>query len=429
MKWDSLVHDAAELLNIPAELQPNLISLKENIFTITAVVSRNAKFTKPREFANELATAYAHSVYADRDDQAKVFAKFETVMKTCEITIFLGNTIMVSLMDTYKKVGNFILDSHNTMPIILGVDEHGDIKTLDMKYVESMIIAGMPRSGKSWFVQAVLTQMCAFCSPKDLNLYILDPKAGTSDYNKFTLPHVKMFASKYVDANGTVVNEGLKGILDVLRYVADVEAPRRKKILGDAGCVNINDFRSKYPDVDMPYIYIVIDEMVTLSSMEKEQEKEYQTDLRNIVTQFPNLGIRGIFIPHEVKNQIIDKTAYDSIKSRISVKGSPEHIEASTGTKVRDFPYKLTNTGDMAVNIDRLSPATLFVHGVVLTKSNDENNKIFDFLRRFWGKLEPDELKNSVAYGVDEIATGQLQAKEALNSADDDEEFDLFDDD
>ena len=193
-------------------------------------------------------------------------------------------------------------------------------------------------------------------------------------------------------------------------------------ILGGNGFVNISDFRDKFPDISLPYLYIVVDEMVTLSKMEKEDEIEYQSYLDMIVTQFPNLGIRGIFIPHEVKNQIISKTAYDSIKARISVKGSPAHIEASTGTKERAFRYKLSNVGDMAVNVDEISSKTVFVHGVALTSSNDKNNEIFDYLRRCWSRLEPDETQGSVA---EKAEVAQFH-QELIDSANSDDEIDIF---
>lgn len=394
--WDDIVQRASAITGLKDDEVPYLKQLKENAFTVTAIINRTPKM-RPDLIANEIAKAYAYKTYDDDEKRASVFAKYETVLDDCIITVFTGASHMISLKDMYAKCEDFVLDKKNMIPIVLGVNEKGKVICTDFRKIESIIVAGMPRSGKSWLVQAILTQMCALLSPKELIIYILDPKASTSDYKRFCLPHVKKFASKYTDFNGNIVNKDSLGVLDTLRHIVNVEAPRRKKLIGDNGCANINDFREKFPDIDLPYIYIVVDEMVTLSSMEKEDEKEYQSYLDMIVTQFPNLGIRGMFIPHEVKNQIISKTAYDSIKARISVKGSPEHIEASTGTKPRAFPYRLCNVGDMAVNIDTISASTQFVHGVALTDSNEKNNQLFDYLRRVWSKLEPDEVQNSVA--------------------------------
>lgn len=424
LSWDDIIQRASAVTGLKDDDIPYLKALEENLFTIKATISRTPKM-KPDLIGEEVAKAYAYNEYDNDEDRARVFAKVETVLDECVITVFTGASHMISLKDMYTKSEKFILDKKNTIPVVLGINEKGNVVTADFKKIESIIIAGMPRSGKSWLVQAILTQMCALLPPSELNIFFLDPKASTSDFKNFKLPHVKKFASRYTDSNGVVVNKEYTGILDVLRWVVNVEAPRRKKLIGDHGKVNINDFKATHPDVKLPIIYIVIDEMVTLSEMIKEEEKEYQSYLKMIVTQFPNLGIKGMFIPHEVKNQIIDKTAYDSIKARISVKGSPEHIEASTGTKPRAFPYKLANVGDMAVNIDTISVSTLFVHGVALTDDNDKNNALFDFIRRFWSKYAPEEFADSVAKGVDEEkANNSLLA--SVNTNDDIEIDDLF---
>ena len=424
LSWDDIIQRASAVTGLKDDDIPYLKALEENLFTIKATISRTPKM-KTDLIGEEVAKAYAYNEYDNDEDRARVFAKVETVLDECVITVFTGASHMISLKDMYTKSEKFILDKKNAIPVVLGVNEKGNVVTADFKKIESIIIAGMPRSGKSWLVQSILTQMCALLPPSELNIFFLDPKASTSDFKNFKLPHVKKFASKYTDSNGVVVNKEYTSILDVLRWVVNVEAPRRKKLIGDHGKVNINDFKATHPDVKLPIIYIVIDEMVTLSEMIKEEEKEYQSYLKMIVTQFPNLGIKGMFIPHEVKNQIIDKTAYDSIKARISVKGSPEHIEASTGTKPRAFPYKLANVGDMAVNIDTISVSTLFVHGVALTDDNDKNNALFDFIRRFWSKYAPEEFADSVAKGVDEEkANDSLLA--SVNTNDDIEIDDLF---
>lgn len=422
--WDNVIQRASSITGLKESELPYLKELEENLFTIKATITRSPKM-KAELIADEVAKAYAFKIYDNDEDRAKVFAKVDTVLDECIITVFTGESEIISLKDMYSKCEDYIVDIKNKIPVVLGVNEKGSVIYLDLKKVESMIVAGMPRSGKSWLVQAILTQMCALASPKDISFFVLDPKADTSDFIKFKLPHIKKFASKFKDSNGNIVNPDFPDIMETLRYIVNVEAPRRRKLIGGSGLPNISDFRAKYPDVELPYLYVVIDEMVTLSKMDKEDEAEYQSYLDMIVTQFPNLGIRGIFIPHEIKNQIISKTAYDSIKARISVRGSASHIEASTGTKPRDFSYKLVNLGDMAVSIDEVSSRTIFVHGVALTNSNEENNALFDYLRRAWAKIDPDCIKGTVAEGADaDSDIGKLLKEIDLDNTDD---MDLFD--
>lgn len=425
LAFDSKIREAAEVANIK-EI-PQLLEMKETLLTIELVIERKTKYNAD-ELGAEIAKIYGFDPDTNEINPS-VYAKTQTVGTKCYITLFTGETALVSLRDLYNNCKDYICDNKNYMPVVLGIDQKGKIMVTDLKKDDTcMIIAGMPRSGKSWFVQAVLTQMCAFVSPSELNLYFFDPKAKTSDFKRFTLPHVKGFASQYTDEQGKVVNPEERRIMDLLSWVVNTEAPRRKKIIGEAGEVNLWDYKKKNPDVQLPLIYLVFDEMVTLSKMEKEQEKQYQSYLDMIVTQFPNLGIRAMFIPHEVKNQIISKTAYDSVKSRISVKGNEAHIEASTGAKPREFGYKLTHVGDMAVKMDMVnSGAPTFVHGVALSSSNEENVALFEYLRKLWNKIEPEQAANSVAKNID--TDRKLEELQKGIDLDDVDDMDIFGDD
>lgn len=390
LMYDTILQKCAKQLSPNGDDTPSLLELQESLLVVKFTVSRPKKI-KPELLLDEMVKAYAYTEYDEGDTESisKVFGNVITVLDKCVLTVFTGKTALVSLKDLYKRCEDYVLNTKNTIPIVLGFNERGDVQVVDFKKVESIIVSGMPRSGKSWLVQAILTQMCALLSPEEVHFYVIDPKADTSDFKRFTLPHVKKFACRYRNASGSEVNPGKVGIMDTLRFLVNEEAPRRKRLLGGAGFVNISDYNAKNAN-PLPYIYVIVDEMVTLSEMEKEDEREYQSYLAMIVTQFPNLGIRGMFVPHEVKNQVISKTAYASIKARISVKGNPDHIQAVTGSTPKDFKYKLCNVGDMAAAIDVLAADTVFIHGVAITDSNEGNNEIFDYLRRMWLKLRPD---------------------------------------
>ena len=405
IQWEQYLRDASETVGVKSDNLPDLVSLEENLFTIKLTTTRPVGF-KHEVVATELANIFA---YAGGSLNSKVYATAEAIGKNCIFTIFTGETAMISLRDMYKNCKDYILDADNTIPVVIGVDQQGQVIKCDFRKVESVLIAGMPRSGKSWFVQAVLTQMCALVSPSQLSLYICDPKEGISDYKAFCLPHVKKFVNNDND------------IVTTLRALVKQEAPRRKSLIGDAGFVNIWDYKERHPDVHLPVIYVVIDEVVTLAErMDKETKQEFQGLLVELISQLPALGIRAFLIPHVIKNDIIRKTTTDLIPCRISVCGDADHIESTTGTKPKDFTYKLKNTGDMAVKIPVVSSKTMYVHAPVLSNSNPKNNDIFDYLRRMWKVLEPDECNTEVTQKAEEA---KLTA-ELLSSVDDDDNLD-----
>jgi S-DNA-T family DNA segregation ATPase FtsK/SpoIIIE len=382
LAWEKYLRDSCEQTGVKEENLPTLERLEETLFTIKLTFNRPKVGFKGEAVADELVSIYS---YLGGKYNSKVYATIVNIAKECIITVFTGETAMISLKDMYDNCEKFVLDRKNYMPIVLGIDAIGDVITCDFKKIESLLIAGMPRAGKSWFAQAVLTQMCAFVPPSELNIYICDPKDGISDFKAFKLPHVKKFVS------------GDDNIVNTLRSVVKDLAPKRKKIIGDAGFVNIWDFKEVNPDVKMPVIYILIDEVVTLAErMEKETKQEFQGLLVELISQLPALGIRAFLIPHVIKDQIIAKTASDLIQCRISIMGDAGHIEACTATKPKDFSYKLVNKGDMAARIPLLGANTLYIHSPALSDSNPKNNKLFEYLLKMWSKLEPDEVKDSV---------------------------------
>lgn len=412
-EMEAAVQEAAEVTGCKETIE--LQKLQENYATIIATTSR-PQGIKPEATADELASIYAHrSNDISEAGRSRVYAKVETVGKTCIFTIFTGKTEMISLKDMYKQCEDYILDSKNYLPVVFGIDPMAKVIVYDLKKLESIIVAGMPRSGKSWFVQNMITQMAALTSPSELQFYICDPKGDISDFKSFCLPHVKKFATT------------LDGILETLRYLVNVEAPRRKKMIGAGDALtssqNIWDYKDRYPDVDLPIIYVVIDEVVTLATkFEKEENVEFRGMLRELISQLPALGIRAIMIPHVLKNDIIEKKTSDLVLCRISVMGDPEHVESVTGAKPKDFPFKLTRPGDMGVRMPPVSQNIMYLRAPVLNATNPENRELFDYMRRVWSKLEPDSVKGSVA----QQAENDSMLKECMATEQDIDDLDMF---
>lgn len=414
LAWEQYLRDACEATGVKQEALPNLISLEENLFTIKLTFDRPVGL-KADAVATEIANIYA---YGDGEDVLEnVSAKADVVGKRCFITIFTGENAMISLLDMYGVCKDFMLNTKNYMPVVLGINQRGDVIKADFKKMESVIITGMPRSGKSWFVKNILLQMCVFVPPTELNIYICDPKEGISDFKTFKLPHVKKFVS------------GDNNIVATLREVVKALAPKRRKIIGDAGYQTIWEYKEVHPEVHMPIIYVLVDEVVTLASrMDKETNNEFRMLLRELISQLPALGIRAFLIPHVLNNDIIEKKTSDIVDCKVSVCGDADHIEKATGSKPKEFPFKLANKGDMAVRMPLVSPKTMFVHAPVICETNPQINGVFDYMGRVWSKLEPNEVKGSLAVGVDDEKL-QSQATEMAFDDSDLEDLDLFGDD
>lgn len=381
--WDSIIKQAADVFRGNQEDSPNLLELKEKLFYYQLTVSRVKWIKNVDQLVTELVNIVKYDDNGGCDEN--VYGTGVYVGNKAIIKIYKGSTAMVSVKDAYRQCKDFILDTSNKMPVVLGIDSEGKVVVKDLTKIFALCVAGMPRSGKTWLVQSMLTQMCMYMKPSELIFYIYDPKDNVSDFKAMTMPHIKDFRSRDED------------IVTGLKYIVKTESARRTEIIGKAGCVNIEDYKKKNPGVEMPYIYVIIDEVITFATRMKDEKpdlyNEFQSYLKELVSRCPNLGIRLFMIPHVIKNDIIKKTTTDLIPCRISVKGSPDHIESVTGAKQKDFPYNLSHSGDMAVLLDG---HTNFCHAAILSSTNEENNQIFNFLTQLWMKIEPEGFKGSV---------------------------------
>lgn len=401
LAWDVIIENSAKIIggrNQETE-QMYLVELEEKLFYISLSIKRPRWLKNEDSLVKEIVNIYAFDNAKGVLDE-NIYGFGVTVGDIIKIKIMKGAFTKVSLRDTYKLAENYVLDTRNYLPVIFGIDMEGEVVCKDLKHMDSLLISGTPRTGKTSLALSILSQIAFFLPPSEAEFHICDPKDKLSDYNSFKIPHVKKFVSSPED------------ILKELRYIVKIEGSKRQELIGSAGYVNIWDYKKKNPDVHMPLLYVVIDEVITLAeTMDKDTKSEFQGLLSELVTRLPATGIRIIMMPHIIKNEIISKTVTDNIPCRISVMGSPEHVERTTGDK--KFKERLKNKGELAVKF--FNEKTKFVHGILLTPSNEELAEFFKFLNKFWLKQEPENHKNSV-----------MESNNEIRSSEDDDEFSIW---
>lgn len=379
---DTIVQDSAENFRTNANDElPYLISAVDTLFYIRLDIHRVKYIKNIDAYTKEIVSIFQYDRNTGKRDE-RIYGIGDTVGNEIHIKLMKGESVMVSLRDIYATREKDILDLDNKMPVVMGIDIEGEPVIRDFKQFNSLLVTGAPRTGKSWFLQAIIWQMMMYYSPDELWFYYFDPKKDLSDFKTAITPHVK----KFVTSDDNIIAQ--------LEYIVKVEGPRRKKQIGDAGCVNLDDYKKKYPNSDMPYLYVMIDEVVTLAErMDKDAKANFQGLLMELVSQLPATGIRLFMVPHLVKDNIIKKNITSLIPCRVSVMGNAEHIESSCG--VKNFPHPLINKGDTCTVLTG-EPKPLFIHGVVLSKSNDENLELFNYLAELWAKICPNSVAGSV---------------------------------
>lgn len=380
----NMIETATEVMGGKKAVEaPTVLKIEDGLFFITIILEKPNWLGSQNidKFVDELVKLCALDPVTHEVDRS-ITGTGTCVGTKIYIKIMKNENAIVTVKDTFYAVKDEILDPKKEIPVAFGIDSSGKVFVTDFYNVPGLIIAGAPRSGKSWCLKSLIAQMMMFKRPSELNLYLADPKNLTSDYFTMEVPHIKGFTADEFE------------LIKWLDYFCVTEANRRAQILFDAGGFkNVADFKKVHPEVEMPLIYIIVDEVITFTQrMDKETLTRFYKYLKEFVSRLPGYGINIIIVPHLLKNNVIDKNVTDMLPNRIIVKGGRTEIETILDCKSKEFPYKLNNAGDMGLKIgDFLG----YVHNTVISKSNSGFDKFFQFLTNFWLKVEPKSFRGS----------------------------------
>lgn len=382
-EWGTKVQASAEVAGLDTE-KVMLEAVYENLAVYQLkIVRQSGAGAKEKKLVEEVLNAYkVDDIGRDIAERKGAFATSRTAMGYLFITIFKSVPYMVTLGDAYSSCTDWVLDTSVKIPWVFGVSQDGELWKGDLLKIDSLIISGMPRSGKSWDMFSLMLQMCMWMSPEDLTFEVFDVKEGISEYSSFTLPHLKRFESD----PQRVVNR--------IYEIVNVEGDRRKKLLASYGVKKIQDLPA---DVHLPYLYVVIDEMIGLNqAIEQKSGKEelnrFRDNLNNLISQLPATGIRPLLVPHRIVDKVIPKTSSSLVACRVALKmDTDDGLKGAIDESRAAFGYSLPNAGDAAAKINIMnSGEPFYARSVVATPSDEENIKITKFVQSMWKRILPD---------------------------------------
>lgn len=424
--FSNMIRDAAVQVGTKDNSIPELLTVFENDFIFRLNCDRPIGI-KEQLIADEVASTFSRDEN-NMETLAGVYATTETSTGKFTINLFKGVpkekvgkvcNIKITLGDIYKDVQEFICNPKNQMPFIWGVNEFGKPIYCDIIGMNSLIISGEPRGGKSWKGQSIVAQLCMFNSPKEVEIYVFDGKNTASDYRyaSSVLPHIRYFCG---DQNK---------IADGIEKVLNKATSERDKILDDAGCINIKDYNEKFPNNKLPYMYIVVDEMMGLmeyytTNDMKEESNRFKGLLSIMVSKLAYTGVRFILFPHRIVDSVISKNTYSLVSSRAVVcQSNPDDLKSALDVTSKSFPYNLVSPGDMAIRSkDVEGGKVVYCHAEMLTTSNETNKKLFEFIGSVWGRLEPEckciDVSGSVCGSISIEGIGEVRKKKNSSPVD-----------
>ncbi|MEZ4750066.1 MAG: DNA translocase FtsK 4TM domain-containing protein [Bdellovibrionota bacterium] len=206
-------------------------------------------------------------------------------------------------------------DKKIRIPVALGKSTDGQAMIGDLAGMPHLLVAGATGSGKSVFVNSLITSFLYRMSPQQLRMILIDPKM--LELNVFEgLPHL---ISNIITRPQHAVN--------ALNW-AVMEMENRYNIMAEYGSKNIDSYNSsmKAASNKLPYIVIVVDELADLMLTSGGEVEEAITRLAQKARA---AGIHLVIATQRPSTDVVTGLIKANIPSRLAFK-VPSAVDSRT---------------------------------------------------------------------------------------------------
>ncbi len=224
------------------------------------------------------------------------------VPNNVSMTVGLKELLASSQFKRLKKDGIYIPAGKNVMA------EPVFINLTDMPH---LLVAGATGTGKSVFLNAMLTSLLYTYSPEELRIVIVDPKQ-LEFVNFEGIPHL-LFNKIITQAEeaAALLSYLVKEMEDRYKLFARVKV---KKIS------QYNETIDKRTTKKLPYIIILIDEFADLMMKNAAAKKDMDTSIQRLAQLARAAGISLVFATQRPTTDVIDGTIKNNFPARICFK-------------------------------------------------------------------------------------------------------------
>ena len=317
------------------------------------------------------------------------------------------------------------VNSKYAIPLALGVNISGEAMYYDLAKMPHMLIAGRTGSGKSVFVQSIITSIVYHFTPDKCKLMIVDPKAV--DFASWdNIPHlitpVVTDATEAVNALKWSVRDmedrykklqkmGVRNIGEYNQKVASLrdsgEVLTEQVVVGTDPETGEFEFETKAVDLsDMPYLVIIIDEVADLMTIAR---KDVEMCVQRLAQKARAAGIHLVMATQRPSADVITGVIKANFPTRISFQAR-SNIDSMT-TLGEKGAEQLLPCGDMLFSEAGRAPVR--IHGAFI--DNDEVGRVADFLRE-QGEPEYAEGVTTEEGEASDFVPGMPMSKEAKSN-------------
>jgi len=234
----------------------------------------------------------------------------------------------------------------------------------------SAVVIGIPGSGKSVFLHALICNAAINYSPDELNMYLIDfSGVEFNSYAIYNLPHARVIAPEAEREFG----------LSILNELVE-EGARRMELCRNNDVSNIVDLKVKKPSLHIPRLLVIIDEFQKIFEIDNDLiSREANAKIHTIIQEFRKFGINLVLATQKLpSSSILPK---DLIANRVVFKSSPADFSALISLP-SNIKVPQLHTGECIYNSESGSPYDNHrVRGFLVTKSDIDKllNRISEY--------------------------------------------------
>lgn len=219
-----------------------------------------------------------------------------------------GDKIVVEIPNkgSIVRFGDFMHDTKYRMELSktivpIGQNVEGENIYGDIVKMPHMLVAGATGSGKSVFINGIISSLLMKNTPYDLKMIMIDPKMV--EFKQYE----KLHYVKYI----TDTNKAISA----LSKLCD-EMDRRYSVMANAGCRDLETYNKENPNIRMPRIVLVIDEMADMM-VNKKFGKQVETNIIRIAQKARAAGIHMILATQRPSREVITGLIKANIPCRV----------------------------------------------------------------------------------------------------------------
>ena len=290
----AIIKRTLDNFGIPVEMAPDII-VGPAVTQYALKPNEGVKLSKITTLSNDLALALASSsIRIEAPIPGKALVGIEVPNK---------GRAGVGLRDLLST--SQFQQSNSNLLIALGKDILGSPIFADIAKMPHLLVAGATGTGKTIFLNSVLTSLLYRNPPEMLRLILVDPKrVEMKGYNK--LPH--LLTPTISDVNKTI---------GALKWAIQ-EMDRRFDVLGEKDSRNITSYNEKCAkdgDEPLPYIVFVIDELADLMAT---KGKDIEAGIVRLAQMARAVGIHLIVATQRPSVEVITGLIKANITCRVA---------------------------------------------------------------------------------------------------------------